>query len=281
MSDDWPWKPNVIVAEVDSLPTNSSVARVETDIGLGYLKAIGGGSGGPHPLACDLVGTMLAARIGLRTLDYGLIEVRDELRPMLGNGVRAVVGPAFISRAENGNTWGGSATELSRLGNPADIAGMVVFDTWTRNCDRYGPRENQEPRVNLRNVFLSHDGVAGSNPMLKPIDHGCCFTCDRDLTPRSLSGGMDETVFGRFPGFGQRVRREDALRFVERIESITRAEVDRAIACVPTAWAVEASARTAWADWILLRGARIRRIVEREIQPVDLLDGLNNQEGRT
>jgi hypothetical protein len=278
MSGAWPWNPSVIVGEVNRLATNSSVAIVETDLGLGYLKALGG-KGGPHPLACELVGTALAARIGLRTLDYGLIEVRDELRPTLGNGKPAEVGPAFITRAESGNKWGGSASELRHLANPNDVAGMVVFDTWTQNCDRYFPREGQSPRLNLDNVFLSRDGGPGTYPVLKPIDHGCCFTCDRELTPRNLSNVMDETVYGWFPGFTGRVRREDALPFVGRVESITRAEVEHAIACIPAAWKVEAAARTAWADWILARGARIRRIVERDIRPVDLLDDPTNQEG--
>lgn len=275
----WPWNPNRIVRDVKAFSTNSGVVRVETDLGEGYLKALGNKSG-PHSLACELVGTLLAEWLGLRTLQYGLIEVTTDFQSELGNGVLAEVGPAFITRAEEGHDWSGNARDLEFVDNPNDVALFVVFDTWTRNCDRYQPRENRAPRQNLGNVFLSHEGAQAGRFILKPIDHGCCFTCDRELSPRNLASQSDDRVYGLFPGFCSFARRDTALRAVSRLESIVRADIERIVDAVPPQWDVSAATRSIWCDWIYTQSRRVRQIIERELTPIDLVDGLSDWEER-
>ena len=95
---------------------------------------------GPHQLACEYVGTQLAAWFGLPTFDYALMAVDatvDEIP--LKDGSFAESGPAFVTRAAAGHPWGGSAEELDALVNPEAVTHLVVFDTWTLNCDRYPP----------------------------------------------------------------------------------------------------------------------------------------------
>jgi hypothetical protein len=49
---------------------------IQTDAGATYLKAINNPEG-PHVLACDLFGTQLARRFGLRTFDVTVLEIGD------------------------------------------------------------------------------------------------------------------------------------------------------------------------------------------------------------
>jgi hypothetical protein len=155
---DGPWQPSRILRVVEALPTGSNVVRVETDRGEGFLKALGNRAG-PHVLACELVGTQLARWLKLPTLDFALVNVSDDLAFQFANGNLALPGPAFITRAEDGFSWAGDPRELDQLHNPQDLGRLVVFDTWTRNCDRYMPREGRPPRINRDNVFLAREGL--------------------------------------------------------------------------------------------------------------------------
>lgn len=135
------WQPSIVRRFIKGFPSSARTALVETDAGLGYLKAMGAPEG-PHTLAAELVGTQLAAWFGLSILDFAVIEVDDIMEiPFVdkeGNQTgMAQPGPAFITRAESGDTWSGDARQLGRLVNPQDVSRLVVFDTWTLNCDRY------------------------------------------------------------------------------------------------------------------------------------------------
>lgn len=221
---------------------------------------------------------MLAEWLGLRTLQYGIIEVTTAFEPELGNGVLAEVGPAFITRAEEGHDWSGNARDLEFVDNADDAALFVVFDTWTRNCDRYLPRERQNPRQNLGNVFLSHEGAQPGRFILKAIDHGCCFTCNRDLSSQGLAPQLDDQVYGLFPGFRPFARRDTALRALDRLESITRQEIERIVGAIPRQWDVSASVRAVWCDWIYTRARQVRRVIEGALTGADLVDGFTGQE---
>lgn len=105
------WQPTTILRFERSVPSSTGVARVVTDQGVGYLKAIGNPEG-EHALACEWVGTHLARLLGLLTFDFAVIEVTASDEIPLGTGGFARPGPAYISRAEPGQPWGGSALEL-------------------------------------------------------------------------------------------------------------------------------------------------------------------------
>ena len=94
----------------------------------------------------------------------------------------------------------GGLRALTSVENIEDIARIVVFDTWVRNCDRYAPgwgRDGQ-PRINLDNLFLSEDGAPEGKFMLKPIDHGHIMTCGKAVTRdlANIDATKDERLYG-------------------------------------------------------------------------------------
>jgi hypothetical protein len=133
---------------------------VETDQGEGYLKAIGN-PGGEHCIACEYVGTQLARWFCLPTFDFALVNVSDVDMLPFSKGGNAKPGPAFITRKERGQPWGGSERELKKLINPNDLTRLVIFDTLTLNWDRYSIDAPGKRRINRDNVFLSQEGPPG------------------------------------------------------------------------------------------------------------------------
>jgi hypothetical protein len=113
------WHPTEIRRFVRSVPSGTGVAVVMTDAGEGYLKAIGNPER-EHVLACEWVATHLARRLGLPTFDFSLIRVTDVDEIPLPNGGEANSGPAFITRAENGEPWSGKRRQLKQLMNQSD-----------------------------------------------------------------------------------------------------------------------------------------------------------------
>ncbi|MDM4013928.1 HipA family kinase [Roseiconus lacunae] len=130
------FQPTEIVRFIDNLDSGAGTLIVETDVGRGYLKALGNPDG-PHALVKDFIGTHLARELGLPTFDYAIVDVDeiDEL-PFFRGGI-ASPGPAFVTRSEGGTTWGKDLKILGKVGNPEVISGLVVVDTWLRNTDRY------------------------------------------------------------------------------------------------------------------------------------------------
>jgi hypothetical protein len=272
-----PWQPARILNAIEARKTSSRVLRVETDQGEGFLKAMGADNG-PNVLACELVGTLLARWLKLRTLRFTLIDVPGDLGLRFADGKPVVAGPAFITQAEQGHVWSGDEGEPDELDNPEHIGRLIVFDTWTMNCDRYRPANGVTLRQNKDNVFFSEEGASKGKFMLKAIDQGCCFTCENDLTtPRLQSSVNDDRLFGLFPAFRPHTTREAMLQVVAEVEAVAPDEVETMIDRVPHEWQVDASARREWCDWICRRARSIRRIIEREWPPATLTDLLPNE----
>ena len=247
-----PWKPSRILRVVAAYPTGSAVVRVETDQGEGFLKALSNKTE-PHNLGSELVGTILARWFKLPTLEFHLITLTPAERIQLADGSFAHPGQAFITRLAAGSAWDGRSEKLDLLDNPGDIGRLIVFDTWTRNCDRYMPRDG--PRINRDNVFLSEQNATPGRFLLKAIDHGCCFTCGRDLTVklRDLDCVQENKLYGRFPQFSDRTERMSMLRLVEEAEAVPRQEVEAMIHSVPREWDLNTAVRQALCDFICLR----------------------------
>jgi hypothetical protein len=118
-----PWQPSVILDTLEARKTSSCVLRVETDQGEGFLKAMGADSG-PNVLACELVGTLLAAWLKLPTLHFALIDVPGDLDLRFADSKPITAGPGFITRAEEGRVWSGDEDELEELDNPVTSADL-------------------------------------------------------------------------------------------------------------------------------------------------------------
>jgi hypothetical protein len=141
---------------------------------------------------------------------------------------------------------GWRAEELRKLTNPADIARLVVFDTWTRNCDRHC-----STRENMDNVFIATDG--GFH--LVAIDHGHCFTCGSALTAAvgHLDRIREERVYGLFPAFRPFVTRERIEDLCAVLSGFEAARATAVVESVPTAWDLSAEARTGLVEFIVQR----------------------------
>jgi hypothetical protein len=282
------WRPTTIRRFIQGFPSSACTALVETDVGLAYLKGMGGPEG-PHTLAAEWVGTQLAAWFELSTFDVSIIEVdkTDEIWFLDRNRKRvgkAEPGPAFISRSEAGDSWSGDARQLKKLVNPADVSRLVVFDTWTLNCDRYSNRAAvapAKPRVNRGNVFLSEEAPKGKL-CLKAMDHTHCFTCGAAWTKslNRIATIKDERLFGMFPEFRKFIGddRTAVRAAVERLRKIDRQTVHGFVESIPRKWEVTEAARDAVVDLVVDRAAFVADTIESRIWPQRDLDFPAGQE---
>lgn len=277
-----PWRPTTVRRFIRAFPTSTRVVLVDTDAGQGYLKAMGGPEG-PHPLACEWVGTQLARWLGLLTFDFSLIEVTaDDELPFAGGG-HAMSGPAFIARAESGEPWSGDPKQLMRLSNPEHLARLVVFDTWTLNCDRHcAPPKGKVgwPRINRDNVFLSEDEAPAGQLILKAMDHTCCFTCGRELTTavRMIDNIKEGRVFGLFPEFRRFIERGQIRRAANDLARIDPGTLHTMIHTIPKEWEVTREVQDALGELILTRAAYVADTIERKIWPQRALEFGNSPE---
>jgi len=255
------WQPNHITSFVESRQSSTQVAIVDTDEGRGYLKAIGNPEG-EHALACDWVGTQLAAWFGLRTFEQAFVDVDEFVEiPFLKGGV-AEEGPALVSRAIQGLSWSGSAKRLKLVANPEDISRLVVFDTWILNRDRFF-----EGRRNLDNVFLASEA---QDVVVMAIDHTHCFgTRGGELTARiaQIDNCRDERIYGLFTEFRPLLAKETVSQCVEKLDTIDTSIVQPIVNAIPRDWNVSLPARRALVDMIVQRSAFVAETITAKLWP--------------
>ncbi|MCC6508627.1 MAG: hypothetical protein IT423_05950, partial [Pirellulaceae bacterium] len=219
-----------------------------------YIKPMGNRQG-PHVLATDWVGTHLARWFGLSTFDIAILTLTTDDAFPLPRNHRAQQGPAFATRALKGEPWGQSGLQLDVLVNPDDITRLVVFDTWTLNCDRHF-HDATARRPNPDNVFLSSEGVEAGKRRLIAMDHGLCFIrSGEDLGPKlaNLDKVRSEHVYGLFPEFRARLRQHIIEDCTLRLRQLDRETVEAIVASVPKEWDVSAESRRAWCELIYRR----------------------------
>lgn len=244
------WPPTLIRRVVKSLDSGAGTVIVQTNAGRSYLKAIGN-PGGEQILACEWIGTQLASWLGLPTFDFSLIALtKDDEIPFYRGGL-ALPGPAFVTLWQRGQAWGGNKRQLKKICNPDDLTRLVVFDTWTRNCDRHSPDGR---RVNRDNVFLSELAPQGQFRLVA-MDHTHCFTCGGDLTPRLAQIGIikDPLVYGLFPEFRDFLDRNVLRRALRRLATLRRRDAQVIVDSIPREWDVGQSARAALVEFLIGR----------------------------
>jgi hypothetical protein len=154
-----------------------------------------------------------------------------------------------------GEPWGQSGLQLNVLVNPEDISRLVVFDTWTLNCDRYH-HDVTVRRPNPDNIYLSSEGVVAGKRRLIAMDHGLCFiSSGEDLTPKlaNIRKIQDDNIYGLFPEFLERLRQSTIDDSVSRLREMDKSTADAVIASVPREWEVSQESRTAWSELICRR----------------------------
>ena len=269
------WQPTTIKRFIRGFPTSGHTALVDTDVGQGYLKALGGEEGS-HTLACEWVASHLARWLGLSTFEFAIVTLDefDEIPFFDLQGKRvgtAGRGPAFITRAESGETWSGDEKQLRSLVNPEHVSGLVVLDTWLLNCDRYSRKSDEDPpRINRNNVFLSEEAPRGQL-RLKAMDHTHCFTCGAALTKTlgRIDRIRDSRLYGMFPEFRSFIgeKRDDVRAVAARLHDIRRAAVEPVVQSLPKEWDVQESAADALIELIVRRGKHVAETIEQKIWP--------------
>jgi hypothetical protein len=271
------WRPTAIRRHIRSLPTSAGTMLVRTDAGDGYLKAMGNPAG-EHALACELVGTQLAAWFGLPVFEFAIVPVTaaDEL-PFAKGGL-ADQGPAFITRAEAGEPWGGRVRELKRLTNPEDISRLVVFDTWTLNCDRHAPSNSRKP--NRNNVFLSEEAPEGEL-LLRAMDHTHCFDSRPELTRRiaHINRIQDPNLYGLFPEFREFLDQDVVGRCADRLRQVDHDMLVTIIQTIPSEWDVDRSAKEALVSLLLGRASHVASCIIEKLWPQKELQFIRKPEG--
>jgi hypothetical protein len=267
------WRPSFIQKQEDALKTGTMALRVQTDQGSAFLKAMGNPEG-PHVLVCDLVGTRLANWFGLPTFEFGTILVVAEYGLTFCEDGEVEPGPAFLTRYDPGDVWGGTERQLKQLSNPDDITRLVIFDTWALNCDRYAPDGH---RINRNNVYLSEDAPPG-NLLLRAMDHSHCFTCGRTLTPKiaNIDNVRNEGIYGLFPEFLPWLDRKIVAQSVEKLRSFTRNDAAVLTQDVPAQWDMDAPTRDALIRFLTSRAAFLASSIMIKLcqanEPVGLTD---------
>jgi hypothetical protein len=244
------WQPTEFRRFEASFPTSTSPSRIVTDAGRAYLKGIGNPEG-PHALASEWLAGNLAKWLGLRTFDFAIMQVRNGDEIEMKNGRLVQPGPAFVTRAEHGNSWGGSAEELQHLINPQDISCLIVFDTWVRNRDRFVPGN----RCHYDNVFLSSEHTQGVARELVAMDHTHVFSNNNELTGRlhQMALTQDATIYGAFPEFHTFWSEERTVEVLHQLGTCSEAQVVPFIDQLPNEWQVDGAARVALKNFVIDR----------------------------
>jgi len=250
------WQPSTIQRVETVTKSSMGTALVVTDEGEAYVKPMGTNRG-PHPLACELVGSSLAQWFGLPMPHFCILEL-DELSAemIIEKGGIAVPGPAFAShRIHQANPWSGTAKSLESAENNDIISRLVVFDTWTRNWDRCPPAgDGRHDRKD--NVLL-----AGENGIMRLwiIDQGECFSDGGELNERivTIDRIKDEDIYGLFEEFKPFIRRrslEKPIEMLRKVE-INKGVIEGFINAIPSKWEVNNKVRKALSEFISSRAA--------------------------
>ena len=182
-------------------------------------------------LANELLGTRLAARLGLRVPEADIVEVREDLIAhtedmvmQLGRG-RAPCRPG----KQFGSRYPGKPAEtavydflpdeqLRGLSNLADFLGMLVFDKWTCN-------------TNGRQAIFFREGAAAEYSA-QMIDNGFCFNAGEWNFPDAPLRGLYarhrvyESVRG-LAAFGA---------WINRVENIGESVLEEIYSEIPPEW---------------------------------------------
>jgi hypothetical protein len=264
------WKPDVITRFVAGYATALCPVRVDTNHGEGFLKALGNPEG-PDSLARELIGSLAAEWLGLPTLDFSLIVVTEDDELPMTNGVRALPGAAFISRAEkNVFTWGGDLPTLRRVSNSDVISALIVLDTWISNCDRYAPDGS---RANLSNVFLIEYSEKDRGLELRAMDFTHAFTWGEPLDHRLgyAEKIQDQRIYGCFPAFRSLLRREVVLAFLQRLGSFSKGDAEVFMFRLPVEWRISPAVKIVWSRFLVDRARFVARTLEHQLWPQMLL----------
>jgi hypothetical protein len=182
-------------------------------------------------LANELLGTRLAARLGLPTPRVEVIEVRQGLVDLSEELVIQVGMVRTKCRAgfQFGSQFPGDPAEtavhdflpderLGDVGNLSDFAGALVFDKWT--CNTNGRQA----------IFFTEPGRSGYQASL--VDQGFCFNAGEWNFPDAPLRGL----YARHRVYESVRGMESFAPWLDRLEKIKEAELDAFAKEIPPEW---------------------------------------------
>jgi hypothetical protein len=214
---------------------------------------------------------MLADWLGLTTFDFAIMEITEDDEIPFANGERAVPGPAFISRAEEGFSWGGNARQLLTIINPLEITGLVVLDTWILNDDRYAPDGR---KANRDNVFFIKSSATMDGVRLVVMDFTHAFRHGQDINRKLgfIDRIQDIKIYGLFPEFKSILNREELKRLSGMLANFDATTAEMIIRTIPREWEVDQAGRSALATLITERAHFVSRYLEPSLWPEQQLN---------
>lgn len=259
-------QPKEVQREIELFPSSTRPARVATDAGEGFIKALGNPQG-PAALISELVAGELCAWFGLKIPPFAVIEQCAIEIPFL-NGVGNFMPPLFFSRAVDGAaTRDGSDLFLKKLTDPWDVAKLVVFDTWVKNSDRYHAGEANPDNLLYVPIGRKYD--------LVPIDHTHCFVeIEFDGNPPTLEAIRDPTIFGRFPEFEPYLNGKSVKAALQKLATLDSAFVGDIVNSVPQQWGLDAQSRQSLVELICRRAEYVLESLEAKLVAQASIPGL-------
>lgn len=241
-------QPSEVRREIQLFESSTRPARVATDVGDGFIKGVGNPQG-TTSLVSELIAAELGTWMGLQIPPFAILNHCDIEIPMLGHH-GLIQPPIFFSSAVDGTPRDAGRTFISLLQNPADVAKLVVFDTWIRNCDRY-----VDGNPNSDNLIYAPMNK-GRRYSLVPIDHSHCFVdvdFETDLPSNDLV--TDGQVYGLYPEFRPFITTEFASQAVATLRRLHRDFVQECVNSVPAQWGLSHQSRVHLTDLICARAA--------------------------
>ncbi len=251
------WQPSNVIRVIEPILSSTCVVKVATDDGVGFLKGMGNPQGKKR-LALELVGSELAALIGLTVPPFAIVDIAGMQIEMI-NGGSLDFGPAFISKLLQGSPSDGGGTFLKRLANPEDVPLLIAFDTWVRNIDRCPPADYLDPTPKWDNLFFT---PYKRKFEMVVFDHTHCFVegaLDDGLTGNEFV--EDDRIYGAFPEFMQMVSERALRRACGTIRRVDAGAIAEIVESIPIRWRPSTGTRQRWAQKIFERGSRMEEIL--------------------
>ena len=198
-------------------------------------------------LVNELLGTKLAARLGLPTTPVAIVEVSEELirlthelvMEMPRQRIPCEAGLQFASRYPGDPRWLTlhdflPDEQLRAVANLHDFAGMLVFDKWTCNTNGRQTLFFQSPSQKTEAALDSLAGEkVGAPYSTLMIDQGFCFNAGEWNFPDAPLRGLyaRNRVYEGVTGMGS------FAPWLERLEKqITERALDEIMRQIPPAW---------------------------------------------
>lgn len=226
------WSPQGIVYSLNTLQTSTGVVRVMTDVGVGYLKALGN-SQGPHALVREFIGTSVAQLLGLKTLEFSLINIQPDDEIILGYGTKAQPGPAFITK-ELPNAIQ-DMIDLKFVTNKDDFGGLVLADTLLLNRDRYPGIISGKP--NYDNLLFFKTEQRNRYEIIAMDFSHCMYTSPTiGKTLKNIDNTKKEVIYGLFPEFREYMDFVTLKPYIERLKFLDEGQIDSILCAIPSEW---------------------------------------------